>query len=228
MRYSLAVWDPGVNANYNAGTSTMQAVVCHYTVGRDSRPIGRRGYFNFLVARDGMVYQFAPADAINWHAGLPWNLYGPGIEIEYLPGYDDEIFTLEAYHSTALLVEWLSTTYNIPLDFYDGERIKQFNGFITHRSLIQTGDAHSDWWPELPITHNPKPPPKEDEMKGIFVSDSTPGGDGKVWFLNNGVRTYARSPRYIDLVAYFQQAQDNSIHELSQSDIDTFPIWEPV
>lgn len=144
MIYPGAVWSPGVNAGYAAGRTSMTAAVCHYTVGRDSRPIGLRGYFNFLVSRDGTVTQFAEADAVCWHAGAPWNFRGPGIEVEYLPGVDDDIFTPEALAACGALVRWLG----IPLAFYDGPRIADWSGFITHRSLIQTGDAHSDYWTE--------------------------------------------------------------------------------
>ena len=170
MRYPLAIWDPGEAANYRFGRTSMDSVVCHYTVGRNSTAIGRRGYFQFLVSRDGTVTQFSEADSVNWHAGSPWNSLGPGIEIEYLPGYDDELFTPEAYHSTALLVEWLASTFSIPFDFYDGPRRTAWNGFITHRSLIQTGDYHNDWWPELPRTTTPDPEPTpETEVRSILI-----------------------------------------------------------
>lgn len=189
MRYPNAIWTPGVNAGYRSGRTTMQSVVCHYTVGRNSIPIGERGYFNFLVARDGTVYQFAEADAICWHAGTPWNMYGPGIEVEYLPGYDDELFTPEAYHSTALLVDWLCANFGLPPAFYDGPRISFFNGFITHRSLIQTGDYHSDWWPELPTDTTPTPlPPEDEDMLKPFLIEA----HGGVWCYDP--RTHTAKP----------------------------------
>jgi hypothetical protein len=147
--YPAAVWSPGVNAGYKAGRTSMRTAVCHYTVGRNSAPIGLRGYFQFLVARDGTVTQFAEADAVCWHAGTPWNSRGPGIEVEYLD--EPAIFTPEAEAATGLLVSWLHDVYGIRTDFYDGPRIAEWDGFITHRSLIQSGDAHSDYWPHLPI-----------------------------------------------------------------------------
>jgi hypothetical protein len=67
-----AYQDPGVNAYYNAGRSSMQLVVAHFTVGRDSRAEGLRGYFNWLVHRDASrengCTQYAPTDAVTWHA----------------------------------------------------------------------------------------------------------------------------------------------------------------
>lgn len=159
-RYPAAVWQPGVNAGYAAGKATMESVVCHTTVGRNSAPIGQRGYFNFLVSRDGTVTQFAEADAICWHAGMPWNTRGPGIEIEYLD--EPTVFTPEALDATKKLCRWITETFGVPQDFYDGPRIDRHNGFITHRSLIQTGDSHTDYWPDdaaAVIFHAPIPAP---------------------------------------------------------------------
>src|SRR5690606_31315118 len=42
---------------------------------------------------------------------------------------------------------WLHDEWGVPLDYYDGERVAEHHGFISHRSLIQTGDPHSDYWP---------------------------------------------------------------------------------
>ncbi len=172
--YPVARWRPGANADN--GHTTMESAVCHYTVGRDSTSIGDRGFFHFLVARDGRVFQFARADAICFHAGDPWNERGPGIEVEYLPDYDDEIFTPEAEAATALLVAWLEDEWGIPAEFYDGARRNVWHGFITHRSLIQTGDYHSDWWPYLPTITDPGPIPlpEEDDMPTIIKDDSNP------------------------------------------------------
>jgi len=142
MIYPGAIWNPGVNAGYNSGHTTMQTAVCHYTVGYNSTGVGLQGYFNFLVSRDGTVQQFAEADAKCWHAGDPWNGRGPGIEIEYMPDADPVIFTPAAYNATAGLIKWLS----IPQTFYDGNRVTGWNGYITHRSLVQSGDYHYDYW----------------------------------------------------------------------------------
>lgn len=149
MIYPDAVWRPGQNAGYRAGRNQLRLCVCHYTVGRDSTAIGERGYFHWLVRRDGEVVQFAEADAITWHAGEA-NSYGPGIEVEYLPGADDDLWTPAAYQATGRLVDWLINLAIAPT-FYDGPRVDPagVTGFITHRSIRQT-DGHSDWWPDLP------------------------------------------------------------------------------
>lgn len=219
--YPAAEWMPGANAGYHAGRTPVRSVVCHYTVGRNSTGIGLQGYYHFQANRDGTVFQFAEADAVCWHAGSPWNGYGPGIEVEYLPGFDDELWTPAQREAVARLVEWLHDEWGVPFDFYDGPRTNSHAGFITHRSLIQTGDAHNDWWPELPRTT----PPEEDDVKGIFIRAI--GGDGKVWFFNNGVRIYARHPDYLGMVAFFGQAVDGDVHDVSQHQLDTIPIWDP-
>jgi hypothetical protein len=159
MKYPGAVWRPGTNAGYRAGRNSMETAVCHYTVGRNSRPIGDRGFFQFLISRDGEVTQFAEADAVCWHAGDPWNRRGPGIEIEYLD--EDTIFTDAQLEACADLIAWLP----IPEVFYDGPRVGSHVGFITHRSLLQSGDAHHDYWPEedwaamtAPVVPVPAPP----------------------------------------------------------------------
>jgi len=184
--YPPAVHRPGTNAEN--GHTTMESAVCHFTVGRDSRPIGDRGFFHFLVSRDGTVTQFARADAICWHAGDPWNARGPGVEVEYLPGADDDIFTPEADHAAGLLVQWLEDEWGIPAEFYDGERRRDWHGFITHRSLIQTGDLHSDWWPYLPTPSAAPEPEKEDRMQPELMADE----QGVVWVYDANAHTKTR------------------------------------
>ena len=187
--YPGAVWRPGVNAGYRAGRTPVSAVVCHYTVGRNSSGIGLQGYFQFLVARDGTVEQYAEADAVCWHGGSPWNGRGPGIEIEYLPGVDDDIFTPAAYDATARLCQWLHDEWLVPFDFYDGPRVTDHRGFITHRALIQTGDAHSDYWPTLPRVGDE--PEQKDRMNPELWQDAT----GAVWVYdpNNHTKTHLRT-----------------------------------
>lgn len=149
----------------------MQSAVCHYTVGRDSTGVGKRGYFQFLVSRTGIIQQFAEADAVCWHGGDPWNGRGPGIEIEYHPDYDTAIFTAPQRDATQALCSWLTSEWGIPANFYDGPRRNDWAGFITHRSLVQTGDAHSDYWPAADaavIFAPPAPlPPAGDNMAAI-------------------------------------------------------------
>lgn len=146
MIYPQAIWWPGAAAGYRWGRTAMLSTVCHFTVGRDSAGIGLRGTFQFLVRRNGEVVQFAEADARCFHAGDPYNSRGPGIEIEYLPGYDDTMFTDAQLTATGGLVRWLGQW--MPLAYYDNPsaRIGDWNGFISHRSITSNADYHSDYW----------------------------------------------------------------------------------
>lgn len=184
--YPGAIWDPGLNAGYRAGRTRMDVAVCHFTVGVNSAPIGRRGYFTWLVGRDGTVTQFAEADALTWHAG-EWNIYGPGIEVEYYSAVDgDQIFTDAARDATGALVRWLNSEWGIPLDYYDGPRqsTSDQHGFMSHRSLVQT-EQHYDFWPPAdwdamvaPPAPEPAPPPApmqrtfNDEESSVVVFHS--------------------------------------------------------
>ena len=147
MIYPQAVWWPGAAAGYQWGRTSMQSVVAHFTVGSDSAGIGLRGIFNFLVRRNGEVVQFAEADARCGHAGDPYNSRGPGIEVEYLPGVDDTMFTDAQLAACGGLVRWLGTL-GIPLVYYDdpANRVGDWNGFISHRSITSNADFHSDYW----------------------------------------------------------------------------------
>lgn len=165
--YPGATWMPGRNAGYAAGRTPVRSVVCHQTIGVNSTGIGLQGYYQFQVNRDGTVYQFAETDAVCWHAGSPWNGYGPGVEVEYHPAYDDEPWTPAQRDAVAHLCQWLHDEWGVPYDFYDGPRTNSHTGFITHRSLIQTGDSHSDWWPELPRVTAPAPE-ENDDMVIVF------------------------------------------------------------
>src|SRR5215831_15802046 len=126
-RYPQAFWNPGAAAGYAHGRTTMETVVCHYTVGRDSTGIGLQGYFHFLVARDGGVQQFCETDAVAWHAGDPWNGRGPGVEIEYLESVDgpmpDNLWTPQQASAAGQLCGWLEQEWGIPAQFYDGPRV---------------------------------------------------------------------------------------------------------
>lgn len=166
--YPKAYIAHGAQSGYGNGRSRMRTVVCHFTVGRDSHPIGVRGYFHWLVRRNGQIMQYAECDAVTWHAGS-WNQYGPGIEIEYLPGEDDEIFTNEARVATADLVQWLHNEWGFPLDYYDGPRIDPvWDGFIAHRSLA--GGDHTDWWPREDWDRMVAPAPQIEDGNDMFIA----------------------------------------------------------
>jgi hypothetical protein len=142
--------DPGAHANYERGRNRMEVVKMHYTVGTNSAPIGRRGYFQFLVPRAGIPMQFAPVDALCFDSG-EWNDAGPGIELEFYEPQDGpapaNIVTASQIEWGGKIARWFNTEHGIPLAFYDGPRIAEtggFRGFITHRSLIQL-EQHTDY-----------------------------------------------------------------------------------
>ncbi len=216
-RYPNAVWNPGVNAGYRAGRNTMRTAVCHYTVGRNSTPIGLRGYFQFLIARDGTVQQFAEADAVCWHAGDPWNSRGPGIEVEY---YDEaEVFTDAQRAACAELVKWLG----IPLDLYDGPRVADHHGFITHRSLLQSGDAHSDYWPQEDWDAMTGPAQEEAEMALPLLVHKP--GENTTYVLHAGYKVKTASQEVGDTLQYLGLVQPGW-HEIGASFLDAVPEFK--
>lgn len=144
--YPGAIWRPGAAAGYAKGRNSVNAIVCHYTVGRDSSPIGLNGTFHWLVARDGHIDQYAEVSALCWHAGEA-NGISAGVEIEFLDE-PEGIFTDAARDATSGLIHWLHREWGVPLTYYDGDRIPphQMHQFVAHRSIQQT-DGHSDYWP---------------------------------------------------------------------------------
>lgn len=229
----FAVRMPGVASGYAFGkVLSPVSLGAHYTVGRDSTNIGmNQGLYQFQGNRDGSLYQFSEYDSVCYHGGSPYNRRGPGYEAEYLPpderwgvGDGDAIFTAASYDTCARFLEWAQDEWGLRFAYYDdpANRIADWEGVISHRSMVSDAPKHSDYWPELPRRNTP---PKEDDVKGIFLIAK--GGDGKVWFFNDGVRVYARSPEYMNMTAYFGQAVDEVAHEVTQSQLDSIPIWDP-
>lgn len=201
--YPGAVKNPGNAAGYAFnrshpfgfadGHSLMQAVKCHYTVGRDSTGRGVEGYFQFLVARDGTIQQFCEADAYCWDSGEE-NKYGPGIEIEYLD--EPEIFTDAALTATAGLVHWLNSEWGVPLTYHDGAHDVElgggYRGFISHHALIQT-EQHSDFWPPEAwariVGEAPVEPVKRFPIRGApemaAYRENKPQGGQRFWFVDS-------------------------------------------
>ena len=193
----------------------MRVVVCHYTVGYNSAPIGLRGYFQFLVGRDGTVTQFAEVDAVCWHAG-EWNVYGPGIEVEYRD--EPTIFTDPQRAACGGLVGWLNSEWGVPLDYYDGPRQSPSDqhGFMSHRSLVQT-EQHYDFWPVedwLAMI-----PPNEPEVPDMRILK---GPDGAFWITDGVVKRYIGNPDEFTMWA----TVGVPVHEgIAQSVLDTIPVW---
>ena len=152
--------DPGRNAHYANGRNRMVTAVAHFTVGSDSRGVGRDGYFHFLVHRDASrengCTQYAEIDALTWHAG-DYNDDGPGIEYERRTtgGYNAEGLA-NAEPLTVNQVEWgnrivaFCAEHGIPATLYDGPRYgaSGFRGWANHHDLSSDrfdGLTRSEW-----------------------------------------------------------------------------------
>jgi hypothetical protein len=146
----------GANSEFNSGVNRLQNHVAHFTVGSDSRNIGRAGYFHFLVhrseEREKGCTQYAPFSAATWHAGessaLPdANQRGPGTEYERLveggdPDGDDIV---DAERLTDNMIYWgnriieFSLEWGIPADLYKGPRlspmVRDWYGWINHADI---------------------------------------------------------------------------------------------
>ena len=141
-----------------------------------------------LVDVDWVVALVAYAffDALAWHAG-DWNGYGPGIEVEFLPGEDDSIFTSESLASTGSLVRWLHDEWGFPLEYYDGPRIDPvWDGFIAHRSLL--GGDHTDWWPREDWDQMVSGAPAKKDMNDMVIAVGKTVFGVSVAFLTSGGR----------------------------------------
>lgn len=158
----------------------MRVNVAHETIGRNSRPIGMNGYFNFLAPKVGPVEQYAEWDSVSWHA-CEWNRWGVGMECERFQG---EWMTEDQVLWIAYTIAWINYLAGggVPLTLRDGPRlltpdIDPYRGWANHRTLvIRRCDPHSDWWdPEewawiLSKLNKPEPtPPQEVEMRSMLI-----------------------------------------------------------
>ena len=219
--YPQEIRDNGFNADYTNGHSRMEAVKKHFTVGffHSDYNIGVRGYFQWLIARDGQVYQFAEADAVCFDSG-EWNDAGPGIEISYMPGVDDAIFTDAALESARALCRWLSVEWSVPLVDWTGGRIDEwtgFRGFIDHRELVQT-EQHVDFWPDdaWQFIIASDVPEQEDDMQTLF----TPNNLQNYYYDPEVGMVYVESmPAGTFVIAQISQADFDRMNKVSTVDV---------
>lgn len=191
--------DPGVNAGYNAGRSSMTRAVAHYTVGNDSRGTGRAGYCHWVVhkdaSREGGCTQYAEIDAVTWHGANAGNPYGPGIEWERMTtgGTNDEGLS-NADPLTPNQIEWggrivafcaewgiLDLLYGGPR--YGGDVMPGGNwcGWVNHHDIDDQrtdGLLRAEW--DLIAAGGAVEPAlqEEDTMIAILVTD---GPDKGLW-----------------------------------------------
>jgi hypothetical protein len=143
----------------------MHRGVQHFTVGQDSRSVGRGGFFHFLVHRDASrengCTQYAEADAKTWHGfkagGYDANSQGPGVEFERLVtgGINAEGLS-DAQPLTQNQLDWgariiaFYAEWGIPVQLYDGPRYQygDYAGWINHQALDSDrsdGLLRSEW-----------------------------------------------------------------------------------
>lgn len=190
--------DPGVNAGYANGRSSMQQMVAHATVGSDSRGVGRRGYFNFLVHRDADrengCTQYAEINAVTWHAFEPHRLRGPGVEFERLVtgGINDEgLSTFEDL--TPNQIEWghriveFAAEHGIVIDLYEGPRFQTdgWAGWVNHKDVDPSrsdGLTRAEW--NLIVGHESSAAGDNTQESGLMWNVYYDNIDGTVSFLH--------------------------------------------
>ena len=211
----MRLWFPGATRQpgpipggyWRAGRTRMRAVKIHYTVGINSAYLGRQGYFQFLIRRDGEVVQFCPTDGYCWDSG-EWNREGPGVELEFYPPVDGpapaNIVTGDQITSAGRLFRWLHSEHAFPLSFYDGPRIARgYRGFITHRSLRQRVQhhnyiTHAQWNQIIEPGSRARPAPTTREAPDMILIGTT---DGKHHLLAPGYAGTVSPPTYLKLAS---------------------------
>ena len=177
--------NPGRNAGYNAGRSSMVRAVAHYTVGSDSRNVGRDGYFHFLVHRDASrengCTQYAEIDAITWHAANAGNPYGPGIEWERMTtgGMNAEGLS-NAQPLTQNQIDWgarivdFCAQWGITAALYNGPRYQHagWRGWVNHQAIDSSrsdGLLRSEWDAIVGGGAGPSPAPGTIEEEDVML-----------------------------------------------------------
>ncbi len=146
--------NPGLNADYRLGRSSMDQAFAHATVGHDSRLRGEDGYFNLLVHQDSWrengCTQYAQMDSITWHAFEPHRLRGGGVEFErYVTGginaeglSNFEDLTPNQIEWGKRIIDWCAELGITPI-LYNGPRYETVNwrGWVNHHDV---DDSRSD------------------------------------------------------------------------------------
>jgi N-acetylmuramoyl-L-alanine amidase len=219
--YPGAQVNPGAAAGWAKGRTPVAAVVCHYTVGKNSTGIGLDGIFHWLVSRDGHIQQFAEASALCWHAGEA-NGRGPGIEIEFLDE-PEGIFTDPARDATSGLIHWLNQQWGVPLDYYDGDRIppNQMGCFVAHRSIQQT-DGHSDYWPRPDWDRMVAGGGDGDEVKALIIKNRS---QPFLYVFVDGYKYPTANREHVDLMYFFGQSSNGADNpaEISDEQFNAIP-----
>lgn len=225
-----AILDPGAHWNYEAGVSSCQMEVWHYTVGANSIALIRdQGLAAFLI-RDEGIYQFAPSDAVCF-TQCEWNRVATATEVESLAG---EISPQQLAHLQYLTL-WKLTTHGIPQTFYDGPRLPigyPYRGVTNHRDLVHAAcdqhyDGYDQWVWEAVTAPTPTLP--GDTMASFIIAENRPGrldtGAVYTFDMDANTKAWVRNPTALDaavtvrnVVKFFGGWADASIHSATDND----------
>lgn len=156
-RYPGAIWTPSIISHPNRPQTL--GIVIHWTAGGKAlttlqgKDPGHRVDVQFLVGKEGNVYQFVPTDSQAWHGFSTANTYMVGIEHEGA----GEPWTESQFAASAALCSWLCNLYAIPVVHCDpsGHTLSTFRGICGHRDLSVGGERvdgnnHTDTVPDSP------------------------------------------------------------------------------
>lgn len=214
-----AVWDPGLNAGYRRGRTSMQTVKVHCTAGNNSYGICKdQGLIQWLFPYEGPPWQFAEADAWCFDSG-PYNGWGPGFEIErpvtgglIRPGLSEfRDLSDNQVHWLGELVHWLHDEWGFRIDLYAGPRYgcsADFGGFVNHgdiESQRSDGVTVGEW---AAIVGTVAPPVPIPVLVGDEMAFSALDGAGVYWrFAGNTRRKIDKVTAYVEAVEYPERSK---------------------
>lgn len=181
-------WIPGwpTDPTEPKGSFTPIAVVLHRTYGAwgGDYSVGKQGIFQFLIGKQAPNrVQFMDANSVAWHCNGA-NFKAVGVELE---GTNEEPLTDWQKQSLAEVLQYMHTTYDIPLDYLDPATVApasvhvndgNFRGVISHVS-VQTDDGSQQHTDEITVpdfhaaTGGTAPAPTEDDddmAKPLYIS----------------------------------------------------------
>jgi hypothetical protein len=246
--YSGAQQVAGAFRGYRIGRiPNLTTALRHYTVGVNS--LGTCGRdFQMLQARNGILYQGAEVDCVNYGAGMPWNWNAVHVEAEWHPIYNanEPILNEAMIQSLAAFAEWLEYEWGIRRsESYHGYagRITSWRGWTDHCWLIQSGDYHYNYWPieEWNLVASGGVPKEKEVQPGLFqpvVNQPGHPDNGKVFVYdyNTHTKTWIKSMPALNEIQYTwgQAGVDATIRVgvavnmvLDARDIDTFSLVTP-
>ncbi len=125
-----------VDATYNTFAPDVPDVELHELPGLCSQ---------FVIARDGAIYQFTPITFMCRHTvGLNWTAIG----IEHVAYREDDVFARHAQLDASLrLTRWLRCRYGIPVQDVIGHAESLSSPYHHERVARLRTQTHADWQP---------------------------------------------------------------------------------